>query len=209
MTPPYSEAPIATNFSRQNQPKTQSSAHWAVIAGDLVNQIRPAITGDTVFVARPSVETDFSRTFRSQIISALSTRGIKIGKESYANVLTLDVDAKLVHFSPGRQQNKYFLLSSAIATGYWVSRGLDLNSGSLALVGSVGATTAFDRHNWLDSQNASGPTPEYELIVTVSVSNSSQILGQRTDVYYIADSDKALYVPPPPVPPKMTISGGA
>lgn len=209
MAPPYSEAPLATNFPRQAQQKPQSAGHWSIVANDLVDHIRPAITGNSIFIKKPSVETEFSRVFRAQVISALSNKGIRVNKEAYANVLTLDIDAQLVHFSPGRHQNTYVPVSVLLATGYWVLRGLDLNSGALQVVGTEAGAAAIDWNSWFNSQYASGPTPEHELIVTISVSNSTQILGQRTDVYYITDSDRRLYTPPPPPPPKLIIKGGA
>lgn len=209
MTPPYSDAPVATNFPRQAQQKPQSPSHWAVIADDLVDQIRPAITGNVVFVKKPAAESEFSKTFRTQVISTLSSKGYKINREASPNVLTLEFDAQLMHFSPGRYQNKNFFIAAIIPTSYWVLRGLDVNNGTLKLIGTEAAAGAIDWNSWFSSQYPKGTTPEYELIVTMSVSNASQILGQRTDVYYIEDSDRGLYLPPPPTPAKMNIKGGA
>ena len=68
---------------------------------------------------------------------------------------------------------------------------------------------AFDAHRWLTSEMASGSTPQLEVIVTVSASDATQYLGRATNVYYVADSDVNLYVPPqPPSLYSISVTGG-
>lgn len=218
MSPPFSEAPIATNYPSQTQKKPQSAAHWLLIANDLVDQIRPTITGNTVSVVsarRAAVETDFSRIFRAQVVSALSGKGIKVNKEASSSAPTVEIDAQLVRFTPNRRQNKDAPVLTLIAAGLWVLGGIEHVGTRNALLAGA-AVGDYDWRQWYYSEYPGGATPIGELVVTLSVSNASQILGQRTEVYYIADVDERLYTatptappPEPPPPPRMNIKGGA
>lgn len=210
-TPPYSEAPVATNFARLPQLKPQSSAHWSLIAKDVVDQLRPTIGNHPVFVRKPREETEFARVFHAQLISALSVKGVRVSKEPRYGVASVDVDAQLVRFSPGRYQNRHFTSAVAITTGLWALYGLNPSPRTAQVIGTEAIAATIDWDSWFNSHYASGATPQHELVVTASVSNETQILGQRTDVYYIADGDRPLYQLPPPAPPpppKMMVTGG-
>ena len=62
-----------------------------------------------------------------------------------------------------------------------------------AIAGGLAATAAIDWDQWANQEFAKGLTPEYELILTTSVSKGAMFVGRTTDVYYIADPDNHLY----------------
>ena len=72
----------------------------------------------------------------------------------------------------------------------------DLSDSGNVAVGILRLTAARDWHQWLEREYANGDTPQHELIVTTSASNSAQYVARRTDVYYISDADNRLYGPP-------------
>ena len=70
-----------------------------------------------------------------------------------------------------------------------------------------------DAYSWFRSEFATGETPQTEIIVTASVSDASQYLARSTSVYYVADSDQALYQATPqttrPITtPTIGVTGG-
>jgi len=85
--------------------------------------------------------------------------------------------------------------ATVIYGGLWGLAGV-WDSASPGAAGAL-AVGAFDAYRWLTSEWASGPTPQMEVIVTVSASDGNQYLGRATNVYYVADSDALLYAPPP------------
>ena len=55
---------------------------------------------------------------------------------------------------------------------------------------------AIDAHKWCQSEFASGETPEHEIIITTTVSDANRYIARDTSVYYVADADRKLYMPP-------------
>ena len=214
MTPIHSEAPLATNFKSIAQSKPQSSGHWQLIANHVVEQLKASFSGKPIFVSPAGAdEADFPQVFRLQMVSALVGNGVKVLKGGVArpsDALTLDIDARLVRFSPGRQQARPIIIKSAVIAGIWlVNDALAPNPATVARLATTGLAGAAD---WSEYNNylATGPTPDYELVVTVSISNAKEIVGQRTDVYYISDIDKNLYVSPATTPlQSIKVRGGA
>ena len=193
----FSEVPRPTNYSILKQKKVQSGAHWDLIANDVAEQLKNSIGRDEIlFVSLPLRNTDFNRAFRNQMITALVNKGVRVSPNGDTRALVIDVEAQLVKFSPQRFQNARFVSSTAIAAGFMAVHGLDLSDSGNAAVGILGLTAARDWHQWLEREYANGDTPQHELIVTTSASNSAQYVARRTDVYYISDADNRLYGPP-------------
>jgi hypothetical protein len=72
---------------------------------------------------------------------------------------------------------------------------------------------AFDAHRWFSSEFARGGVPQLEMIITVSALTNGQYVGRVSNIYYLTDSDLALYMQMPPPPPKpalpvMPLKGG-
>ncbi len=101
----------------------------------------------------------------------------------------MEVDTQVVSFSPDRPQYRHAGTATALATGVWALHVGEATAGA-ALFATI---AAVDAYAWFRSEFASGETPKTEIIVTTSVSDSNQYVSRSTSVYYVADSDKALY----------------
>lgn len=190
----FSEAPRPTNFSILTQQKIQAASHWQVIANDVAAQIRSSVNKDELlYIAQPVQSTEFSRAFRDQLITALVNGGAQVSKANDTRALVIDVDTQLVRFSPQRFQNGRFVSATAIAAGLLAVNGMHLSSAANVAIGTLGLTAAYDWNNWAEREFAQGFTPQNELIVTTSATNYARYITRRTDVYFIADSDRRLY----------------
>ncbi len=189
----YSEVPRPTNYPVLKQKKMQAASHWNIIANDVAEQISNSIRKDEIlYLSRSKQETEFNEAFYNQLLTALVNKGIRISKNGDTRALTVDVETQLVKFSPNRFQNHRFVSSTVIAAGLMAVNGLHPSTTTAAALGILGVTAANDWHQWMD-EYAKGETPQYELIVTTSATNSVQYIARRTDVYYIADPDNHLY----------------
>jgi len=211
---PYSEAPIASNFETTKQLKLQAASHWNAIAGDAANSIANALKlgkgciaptpeCNMVFVREVKNPSAFAVAFRTQFITSLVNRGVNVAKVP-AGSIEIDFDIQPLKFSAERRDGK-FVSAAYIYAGLWALHGVweDVSEG-----GSVGlALGAFDMNRWMTSDLASGPTPQHEIIVTASASSAERYLGRVTNVYYLADTDGALYKSPPRLT-TMSIVGG-
>jgi hypothetical protein len=195
---PYSEAPLATNFPTSKQQKLQAAAHWNVIAGDVAKQISSGLKDKRpLFVNQSSVKTAFDRAFTNDLISALVAEGY-IVMRSPAGALSVDVDTQAVLFAPNRPQYNYAGLATAVTAGVWALRDVSLNTAGKVLGAGVAVAAGVDAYSWFRSEFATGETPQTEIIVTTSVSDASRYLARSTSIYYVADTDRRMYVYEPP-----------
>ncbi|EXI68715.1 MAG: hypothetical protein AW08_01027 [Candidatus Accumulibacter adjunctus] len=149
-----------------------------------------------VFVRRPAQQTDFARGFHSALITAPLRHKVAVS-HAPAGAISLDIDIQTVRFSPNRPDARFLPLSVLYAGG-WAAYGVAKHAAPAA-AGLAGAALAggIDVYRWNTSDWASGPTPQTELIVTVSASDAKRYLGRVSNVYYVADRDASLYVGPP------------
>lgn len=82
-----------------------------------------------------------------------------------------------------------------MVTGAWAVRTLstEVTAKTTAAATVTAGAIGYDVYNWFKAQSASGPTPQTEIVVSVSVSDENRYLARATHVYYVADSDRALY----------------
>lgn len=214
---PYSEAPTATNFSSSKQLKLQAGSHWNAIAanaaGTLINSLKlgkGCIASqpecDRVYVKQPNEPSAFAQAFRASFITSLVNSGVSVSK-SPVGTKEVDFDIQVVRFSP-RRPDGTFTSATAIYAGLWGLSGVwEQASPGAAGVLAVGA---FDAYRWMTSEFSAGPTPQLEVIVTVSASDAAQYLGRATNVYYVANGDAMLYSPPPAPPAlyNIAVTGG-
>lgn len=192
---PYSEAPLATNFPTTKQPKLQTASHWNVIASDVAKRMATRVEPRrALYVNQNSAKTPFDRAFSTQLISALLAEGFVVNK-SAQGALSVDIDTQAVRFTANRPQYKHTGTATALTAGVWALRQGEA-TGAAALATAI---VAADAYTWFRSEFATGETPQTEIIVTTSVSDSSRYIARDTNVYYIADSDSRLYEFTPPV----------
>ena len=198
---PYSEAPLATNFPTSKQVKLQAAAHWNTIASDVARHVSADLKDKpALYVNQASVKTDFDRAFSNQLISALVQEGLVVQKAP-AGALSLDIDTQSVQFSANRPQYNYAGTATVLTAGVWA-----LHKASPAGAASAGIIAA-DAYQWFRSEFASGATPQTEIIITTSVSDSHRYLARQTSVYYVADADQRLYQAPAPTT-SIRVTGG-
>lgn len=212
----YSEAPIPSNFATTKQVKLQAGAHWNAIAAHsaktLIDPLRlgrgciaPQPDCGFVYVQLPKEASAFAQAFRTQLITSFVNEGVNVAKQP-AGATEVDFDIQIVKFSP-RRLDGTFTSATAIYAGLWALDGLWVGT-SPGAAGAL-AAVAFDATRWSTSELASGPTPQYEVIITISASDATQYLGRATNVYYIADSDEMLYkAATAPVLHTITVRGG-
>lgn len=186
---PYNEAPLATNFPTTKQEKVQAAAHWNVIAKDVAAQITSKLAEKRpLHVVQPKGKSAFERAFANQLISSLVADGQTVMRQP-AGALSVEVDTQVVGFSANRPQYRHAGTATALTAGVWALHVGEATAGAVF----ASAVIAADAYSWFRSEFATGETPETEIIVTTSVSDGTRYLSRSTSVYYVADSDKALY----------------
>lgn len=207
---PYGGAPVATDFPASQQPKLQAAAHWATVADQsaqaLVHALAtavpcpdPATACPRVYVRPVGQQTVFAQNFRAAFLTALVRQKVAVAHTPAAGALAIDIDVQTVRFSPGRS-NGTFVPASLVYAGAWAVYGLAANA-SPAAAGLAGAAIlgGADAWRWSSSETAAGPTPQTEVLVTISASDASRYLGRVAAVYYAADTDARLYTEAPPL----------
>ena len=193
---PYSETPLATNFATSKQHKLQAASHWNLISRDVALRLSASLPRDAaVFVNQASEQTAFERAFTAQLLTALVQAGHPVMK-SPEGALRIGIDTQAIPFSADRPQYRNFGSATALGAGVWAIYDLveyaSNGAGKAAMLGLV----AIDAHKWFQSEFASGETPQHEIIITTTVSDPNRYITRDTSVYYVADADRALYIPP-------------
>ena len=153
----------------------------------------------------PADQSAFAQAFRTAFVTALVNAGMPVARNP-AGATQIDTDIQVVKFSPKRPDGQ-FASATVLYAGLWGLSGVWEN----ASPGAAGALAfgVLDTWRWMTSEFASGPTPQLEVIVTVSASAGGQYLGRATNVYYVADGDALLYVQPqPPALYSIAVTGG-
>lgn len=193
---PYSEAPLATNFPTTQQEKLQAAAHWNAISTDMAKEVMTALpsplTGN--LYVETSQESPFSQAMKEQLTTAMVRGGYPVAKQP-EGALKVELSTQVVEFSEARKQNKWIGWPTALVTGAWAVRTLstEVTAKTTAAATVTAGAIGWDVYSWFKAQSASGPTPQTEIIVNVSVSDENRYLARSTHVYYVADSDRVLY----------------
>ena len=193
---PYSETPLATNFATSKQHKLQAASHWNLISRDVALRLSASLPRDAaVFVNQASEQTAFERAFTTQLLTALVQAGHPVMK-SPEGALRIGIDTQAIPFSADRPQYRNFGSATALGAGVWAIHDLveyaSNGAGKAAMLGLM----AIDAHKWFQSEFASGETPQHEIIITTTVSDANRYIARDTSVYYVADADRKLYMPP-------------
>lgn len=194
---PYSPAPLATNFPTSKQEKLQAAAHWTAIVGHVEQQLIAELKKSPprpLFVASPANPTPFQQAINNQLISSLVKDGYEVSRTP-AGALQIDLDIQAITFAPNRKQAPTIGMATAIATGVWVlAERIGDPVGKVGrFAGAVGIGAGVDAYRWYDSEFASGPTPQTEIIITASVTDENRYIARASNTYYVADADRSLY----------------
>lgn len=218
----YADVPAPTRFENTKQQKLQAAEHWRSIADhvavQLVGDLREKLNGRAIHVPLPGGEQPFVEGFRELLITALVGQGLPVSTEAN-NALAVDVRYSIYRFRPERLQSTYYYGdATALAAGLWavggivaadISSGRGVSAGAKLLLLAAGA----DGFSWLSNeamgrgQYAAGPVPRSEILLTASVTEGARIVSRRSNIYYTADEDQALYWNRPSVAHRVTVVG--
>ncbi|WP_415033729.1 hypothetical protein [Azonexus sp.] len=204
----YADVPTPTRFANEEQQKLQAARHWQLIADHFASQILGSLDGKlngrALHVPQPGGEQAFVEGFRELLISALVAQGAPVALDP-KGALVADVRYNIYAFQPERAAQTHFYGKATLLTaGLWAIGGVVGAPGASATGVNVGskllATVAgVEGFAWLSNEAmgggrlASGPVPQSEILLTVSVADGSRIAGRHSSIYYTADQDVGLY----------------
>ncbi len=191
---PYGETPVATNFPTTSQQKLQAASHWDAIAGDLSKKLQTSLNSkldksNPVFISSTE-QTVFNQVLISSLIASLLEDGYKVATTNTPNATAVNVDTTVVKFSSDRKKSGTVGYPSLIATGLWALA----ESSSVSAAGAVTAGIfSYDAYSYFNSEKATGPVPQSEIIVNLTAVQDNQYLAATKGIYYATDSDGSLY----------------
>lgn len=207
--PRYADVPAPTRFENSTQKELQAAQHWQAIADHFASQLAGDLAGKlngrAVYVPQPGGEQAFVEGFRELLITALVSQGVPVSTEA-KDALAADVRYSIYRFRPDRLQSTYFYGdATALAAGLWAVGGL--------AVANVSSAAGVEGFGWLSNeamgrgQYVSGPVPRSEILLTASVTDGQRIVGRRSNIYYTADEDQALYWDRPAAAYRVSVGG--
>lgn len=188
------------DFAPSAQKKVRAAQHWNVIARDVALETRKILEErnlgqHVVDIPRRAAATPFEHAFHDFLTSALLSRGQRL-VEHGRGTLSLGYATQVVRHESGRGwmvPGPFTVLAAGVLVGRnaldnWSSH--NQGAGLLALGAGVDALTGGHLSDMERTRT--------ELIVTTTLFQGGEILMRKSDVYYLADEDDALYLPPAP-----------
>lgn len=198
-----SQVPIPSAHPISYQKKAMAAHHWDVLADDVSGQTAAALSGDSplkqhpLYVAPARENTTFNRAFRDLLITRLVNRGFDV-RTTKAGGLEVSYETQLVQHRSERQAYQPGTLT-ALAVGLLVARNVAVNmTGDGQIAAGLGLVAAGD---FGSSLAAGHPATKTELIVTTSISRDGRYLMRKSDIYYLEDADRPLFVEERSAPP--------
>lgn len=215
----YADVPQPTRFESSKQKKLQAAQHWQVIADNfaaqLTSDLRQKGVNQPLYIPPSKDDYAFVEGFRELLTTALLAQGWDI-RTSARNALPVDIRYSIYKFQPERLKNVYYHgEATALVAGLWAVSGIvdgGMSAGAKALSVAVLADTA----GWImqdapggpeKAQYASGPVPQSEILVTASVADGDRLIARRSNIYFTADEDKALYWQKPGQGTELRVKG--
>jgi len=101
---------MPVNFKSESMMKLQSVSHWNNVAVDMAagvsakygsgNGCIPGVGCKTqIFVKEPTPESQFSKAFHAQLISALVNQGLPVIKQERPHATVVEIDIQIVSIS--------------------------------------------------------------------------------------------------------------
>lgn len=190
--------PTPENFAPSPQNKLRAAQHWNVIAQDVAMETRGILEvrnlgQQMVDVPRRAGATPFEHAFHDFLTAALVSKGQRLAEHG-RGPLSLAYATQVVRHESGRGwtvPGPLTVLAAGVLVGrnaldHWSSHNQD--AGILALGAGMDALAGG---HLLERAKT-------ELIVTTTLSLGGEILMRKSDVYYLADADDVLYLPPRP-----------
>jgi hypothetical protein len=208
----YTEAPTPTRWEASRQHKLTAAEYWRRIAdhfaAQLVADLREKGSGAALYVpVDENGEPPFVEGFRELLTTALVRQGLDVRARPDGSEQIVNLRYSIYRFDPARAANTYYygeataLAAGLIAIGGIVSGGTSAASAvspaSVAgrALGTIGVLEgmAWAQREGLRGQDASGPVPQSEILLTASVTQGDRFVTRYSSIYYAADEDVALY----------------
>lgn len=201
----FAEVPVPVNFKSESMMKLQSVSHWNNVALDMAagvankysagNGCIPGFGCKTpIYVSEPTPETQFSKAFHTQLVSALVNQGLPVLKKEKQQATTVEIDIQIVSSANAGSNVEYDQAPTELVNGVWVVR--DLNDTAVHkfknLTTGQWSLGEANKNAWFRSPQSK---PGAEMLVTVSFVNDSQYIARTSNMYYL-DSDAGYVVPP-------------
>jgi len=199
--PVPSDIPVVSNFKAQPQYRLQAAKHWQAIAQDTAKNLANGLfkshrcragTGvginpcRPVYVAEPEKVTEFSRAFTNALITALVQQGVNVSEAPEA-ALVLHLDVQPLAFSANRPLYQHTGAAQEVSPGIWGLNDVTPRTASRPQENK-------NAESWFRTQfSSSGSTPRTEIVVTLSIMDGIRYAARSTNVYYVMESDAALY----------------
>lgn len=207
----YSDVPAPVRFERTEQSKLQSVSHWNVIAEHFAEallqdlQAKNSLTKPLYLLPAGRQDFPFVEGFRELLTTALVKNNIPVSTTA-SGAMPVDIRYSAYLFDHSRvHKNKMYGLQTLSVAGVWALEPF-FSDAAVPFMGKLLAATALGEAwemfmmegtpNPFDpsfGKTAKGPVPKTEIIVTASVSDNSRIVARRSNVYFTADEDAALY----------------
>jgi hypothetical protein len=198
------QTPVPISHVTSDQKKMQSAHHWAVLAGDVADQLQRKIEdagfeGRPVYVT-PAEGTTFNQGFQDFLITGMVNRGLYVVRNPAVEALTVTYDTQVVYHREKRHSRPHPGVLTATAalltTGVWVIRDAFVYGSSYAQELTLGAT-ALAAAAVADLAFGALPekVPHSEVIITTSILDGDAYFMRKTDVYYVNDEDQWHYQP--------------
>jgi hypothetical protein len=190
------DIPKPSGHAASEQVKLRATHHWDVVAADIARQMKkqlaPLGSGIAVYVEPPVNRSPFELAMHEFVITHLVEDGVRVdlsGKSALMVTLTTQLVTNV------SQRVLTTVPLTPIAAGIMVAYNVAEHANDVFQSAAVlGAAAAYDLGT--DRLTSPGAPSQTELIVTSSVADSGHFLMRKTDVYYIEDVDRALFVAP-------------
>lgn len=200
--PKFADNPNASRFEVSNQYKLQAAEHWHLIAEHMASQLSTDLKARGVtrplYILPSSKDYPFVEGFRELMTTAMVAQGWDMRTQPQ-NALPVEIRYSVYKFRPERASQIYHYGDvSMLVAGIWAISGIvesNITVGAKALA----TAASLEGMAWLkneargDSVITNTPVPRSEIILTAMVTDSDKIVARRSNLYYSADEDAALY----------------
>jgi hypothetical protein len=191
------DIPKPSGHVPSEQVKLRATHHWDVVAADIAlqmkKQLAPLGSGIAVYVEPPVNPSPFEIAMHEFVITHLVEDGVRVDVNG-KSALMVTLTTQLV--TNASERTLVSVPLTPVAAGIMVAYNVAEHANDVWQSAAVlGSAAAIDLGT--DRLTRPGGPSKTELIVTSSVADSGHFLMRKTDVYYIEDADRRLFVEPP------------
>lgn len=206
-SPRYSEVPTATNFLATKQSVLQAAKHWDIIhskvSDELINAINSKVNKSDRILINPE-NSAYSHQLNLDLSKALTQAGFRVvkyepnhhqykhllNKNKPAHDIQIDLKTNVLRFDRERQETYTTGNLSLLSAGVWFLKTLSNSNWARGTV----AIGGVDAYNYLKKDEYfEGATPQTEVVIDIAVSKQDEYISITKDIFYVIESDAAMY----------------